>query len=507
VAGLIEEFREKNFKGLDEDKAFEVENLPMPDLRVSELRYRRLFEAAQDGILILNAKTGMIDDVNPFLIKMLAYSREEFVEKKLWEVGAFKDIEASQGAFEALQENEYIRYEDLPLKTKDGRLIQVEFVSNVYLVGDEKVIQCNIRDITARKRAESRAQTTNDELVALVNELQWRDRLMQLMNHMNELLQSCVTPAEAYQVITLSAGDLFPGHNGSLAIMSSMDQDLEVVARWGTEVIQESTFSLADCWALRRGQPHEVLGLQPGLMCHHFFQPPQHGYLCLPLTVQGKILGVLSLIDNNARGKGEHPPGLKQVAVTVCETIKLSLANLQLRDELRQQAIIDPLTGLFNRRYLDEALPRELDMAQRRQAPLGIAMLDLDGFKQFNDRLGHGAGDALLREFGDVMRDHLRKTDILCRYGGDEFVVIMPDSPLADTHGRVEQIRVLLKELPRLKYGEPELDMITLSAGMAFLPEHGTTGIELLRAADKAMYQAKQSGRDQVVIYKTGISQ
>src|SRR6185503_9758161 len=126
----------------------------MQKLINSELRYRRLFEAAQDGILILDAETGMIEDVNPYLIKMLGYSREEFVKKKLWEVGAFKDIEASQDAFEVLQANEYIRYEDLPLKTKDGRLIQVEFVSNVYRVGSEKVIQCNVRDITARKQAE-----------------------------------------------------------------------------------------------------------------------------------------------------------------------------------------------------------------------------------------------------------------------------------------------------------------------------------------------------------------
>lgn len=125
-----------------------------PSLINSELRYRRLFEAAQDGILILDAETGMINDVNPYLIKMLGYSRAEFVKKKLWQVGAFQDIEASKDAFEALQKNEYIRYADLPLKTKDGRLIQVEFVSNVYRVGDEQVIQCNIRNITARISAE-----------------------------------------------------------------------------------------------------------------------------------------------------------------------------------------------------------------------------------------------------------------------------------------------------------------------------------------------------------------
>ena len=124
-------------------------------LQNSELRYRRLFEAAQDGILILDAGTGLVEDVNPYLIIMLGYTRTEFIKKKLWEVGAFKDVEASKDAFEALQENEYIRYDDLPLKAKGGWLVPVEFVSNVYMVGNEKVIQCNIREITERKRADA----------------------------------------------------------------------------------------------------------------------------------------------------------------------------------------------------------------------------------------------------------------------------------------------------------------------------------------------------------------
>jgi PAS domain S-box-containing protein len=135
---------------------------PEPALRSSELRYRRLFEAAQDGILILDAETGLITDVNPYLVRMLGYTREEFVAKKLWEVGAFRDIEASRSCFQALQKDEFIRYDDLPLKTKDGRLVQVEFVSNLYLVGDEKVIQCNVRDISDRKRAEA-AQHAKEE--------------------------------------------------------------------------------------------------------------------------------------------------------------------------------------------------------------------------------------------------------------------------------------------------------------------------------------------------------
>ena len=468
----------------------------------SEARYRRLFETAKDGILILDGDTGRITDVNPFLQDMLGYTKAELMGKALWEIGPVKDIPASQDAMRELQRNEYIRYEDIPLETKAGERRQVEFVSNVYLVNGWRVIQCNIRDITERKHAEAQVLATNNELLALVNELRWRDRQMQLLNRMNELLQSCITRDEAYRVITLSAADLFPEQNGCLAILHARDQHLEVVARWGTEVFMESFFSLDDCWALRLGQIHEVIDTEAGLLCRHFKYPPQGGYLCLPLTVQGEMLGVLSLIDNTVQ-KGEHPPGLKQLAVTVGETIKLSLSNLKLRDELRRQAIHDPLTGLFNRRYLDETLPRELNRSQRRSTPLCIVMLDIDGFKQFNDSFGHGPGDSLLRDFGRILREHLRKSDISCRYGGDEFVLVLPDSSIADTQERVEQIRIFVKDL-QIRYGGQRVGMITLSAGIAQAPEHGTAESDLLRAADDAMYTAKQAGGDRIAVYQPG---
>jgi diguanylate cyclase (GGDEF)-like protein len=140
-------------------------------------------------------------------------------------------------------------------------------------------------------------------------------------------------------------------------------------------------------------------------------------------------------------------------------------------------------------------------MAQRRNAPLSVVMLDLDGFKQFNDSFGHGLGDSLLREFGRVLREHLRKSDISCRFGGDEFVLVLPDSPIADTQERLEQIRIFLKGLP-IHYGEQVFGMITLSAGIAQTPEHGTTASELLRASDEAMCAAKQAGRDHTTIYE-----
>jgi diguanylate cyclase (GGDEF)-like protein len=321
---------------------------------------------------------------------------------------------------------------------------------------------------------------------------------MHLLNHMHELLLSCMTLSEAYQVITLIAGDLFSGQTGYFAILQGTDQHLDVVARWGNDEIMQSTFSLDDCWGLRRGQLHEVVDPQTGLLCRHFLHSPQAGYLCLPLTVQGETLGVLFLMENSLQ-KVRHRLDLKQLAETVGETTKLSLSNLKLRDELRQQAIHDPLTDLYNRRYLEETLARDLHQVQRRNASLCVVMLDLDGFKQFNDSFGHGAGDLVLRGLGQVLRDHLRKSDISCRYGGDEFVLVLPDSSIADTLQRLEQIRLFLKEF-QIHYGEQMLRMVTLSAGIAQTPEHGMTAAGLLQAADKAMYAAKQAGGDRIVV-------
>jgi diguanylate cyclase (GGDEF)-like protein/PAS domain S-box-containing protein len=470
-------------------------------LEQSEARYRRLFETAKDGILILDGDTGRITDINPYLQDMLGYAKEELVGKALWEIGPVENIAASQKAMHHLQNTDYIRYEDLPLETKAGERKQVEFVSNVYMVNGWRVIQCNIRDITARKHAETLAHTASEELVAMVAELQWRDHEMQQLYRMNELLLSCVTLTEAYKVITLTAGEIFPGQNGCLAVSNSEHQQFAVVASWGAEAIIDSAFSVDDCWALRRGQLHEVPDAQTGVWCRHFIHAPQSGYLCLPLTVLGETFGVLFLMEGVGR-RGTHHLSQRQLALSVGETIKLSLSNLTLRDELRQQAIHDPLTGLFNRRYLDETLPRELYQAQRRKTPLSIVMLDIDGFKQCNDTFGHGTGDTVLSKVGLTLQENLRKSDISCRYGGDEFVLVLPDSSVADTQARLEEIRMSLKGL-KVRSGGKELGSINLSAGIAQTPEHGTTASELLRAADEAMYSAKQAGGDQIAIYQT----
>jgi len=467
-------------------------------LQESEVRYRRLFETAKDGILILDADSGRITDANPFLEVLLGYSHDELVGRALWEIGPFKDVAASRNAFRELQRNEYIRYEDLPLETKDHERRNVEFVSNVYLADGARVIQCNIRDITSRKQAEEITRHDNEELAGRVRELRRRDSNMQMLNRMTDLLQTCSTEEEVYKVVALMADELFPGMDGLFAILSSGER-LETVARWGTEPPEQAVFALEDCWAMRRGQPHEVLDPQGSLLCRHFVLRPDTGYLCVPLTVQGETLGVLCLIGPSTNG--ESPNSQKSLAVTVGEDIKLSLFNLRLREKLREQATRDPLTGLYNRRYLEESLERELYRTNREGSPLCLAMLDLDYLKKFNDTFGHEAGDRVLRELGRVLREKLRKSDISCRFGGEEFVLVLPGSSLADAQQRVEQIRLLVKGL-QVRHEDQILGRLTVSGGVAASPEHGSTAAELVRAADDALYAAKQAGRDRVVAYK-----
>ena len=172
-----------------------------------------------------------------------------------------------------------------------------------------------------------------------------------------------------------------------------------------------------------------------------------------------------------------------------------------LQAQLREQAIRDPLTGLYNRRYLEETLWRELDRAGREGHPLSILMVDVDHFKRLNDTYGHPAGDEVLRTLGRLLQHHARSSDIPCRYGGEEFVVVLPDMPLEAARMRAELVRQDFADL-RIAFGGAEL-VATLSIGVSSYPGHGNTADELIRAADLALYEAKQSGRNRVCYAKS----
>ena len=234
--------------------------------------------------------------------------------------------------------------------------------------------------------------------------------------------------------------------------------------------------------------------------CQHLKLPEKVTALCIPLVAQGETLGVLTLLDNIDHLDFNTPDGVpskQKLALALSESIALSLANIKLREALRSQSICDSLTGLYNRRYMEETLERELRRAERKQLHLGFVMMDLDHFKQFNDTFGHEAGDFLLKEFSIFVQSRIRKEDIFCRYGGEEFVLIFPETSLQDTVHRADQIRDSLQHLHLIQQGRP-LGAVTVSAGVSAYPDHGLVH-SLLQVADAALYWAKAEGRNRVM--------
>jgi diguanylate cyclase (GGDEF)-like protein/PAS domain S-box-containing protein len=362
------------------------------------------------------------------------------------------------------------------------------------------------QDITARKHAEERARQANEELARLVHELEEKSRQNTILSELRGFLVACSSGDEIGPMAARAMGQLFPESSGALLLLSPSKTDLESVARWGSypEETDENLFAPDACWGLRRGSWHVIDDVQTGLVCPHVKSMGQGGYGCLPLTARGDALGLLHVRMASARPAPREQQtlsGVRELAATVAEILSLSIWNMRLRETLANQAIKDPLTGLFNRTFMEDALQREIYRAGRKQAPIGVVMADVDHFKKFNDLHGHGAGDLVLMELANFFRWRMRKGDIVCRYGGEEFVLILPESTPEDAMQRAIQFKDAVKGL-RASYGGVELGPVTLSMGVSGFPVNGESPRELLRAADEALYTAKQAGRDRVVTAK-----
>ncbi len=328
----------------------------------------------------------------------------------------------------------------------------------------------------------------------MVNELTERSRRATLLAKMGELLQSCVTKDEVFSAALGFAPKIFPTRRGAVALLNAARNLAEVAGSWHDCQLPFAVFEPSSCWALRTGHPHLVVAGDTTAPCAHAVGV-KNSYICIPILAQGQALGILHFqATDEAPQLNDSESSLK---TTFAGQVGLSVANIRLREALRTQSIKDPLTGLYNRRYLEEMLEREIRRAVRSEQPLGILMLDLDHFKKFNDTYGHDAGDTVLREAAAFFSKSIRIEDIVCRFGGEEFVVILPTADLHASHARGEKIRSKLRELTVLHQGQ-SLGMITVSVGVAALPLHGTSPKELLEAADAALYCAKREGRDRV---------
>ena len=338
---------------------------------------------------------------------------------------------------------------------------------------------------------EQRLQAANAEMQRNGDALRARGDIIELLAGMSHRMQAARTDDELAQIVRVFVPRVLPDNDGALFAYNNSRNLLVPIAQWGEVAVDGDGFAPDQCWALRRGCSHGVETPGQDIVCGHV--GPDEPYHCEPLLAGGEVIGVLYL-----RGQVEAE-GLFRLAM-LTENIASALLNHGLQRSLREQTIRDPLTGLFNRRYMQETLALEIARASRSGEPLSLVMCDVDHFKRFNDEFGHDAGDAVLQAVANEMRDRFREGDVVCRYGGEEFTIIAPGTSAATLISRVELVRKAISDLSVRQNGRL-LGSTSMSFGIADWSQNmDREGAALIQAADAALYQAKRDGRNRAAI-------
>ncbi len=351
------------------------------------------------------------------------------------------------------------------------------------------------RDITTQKMIEIELQRVNQEMNENIAHLEKLNKSLMVINDMGEMLQRCFSDEDVFGVIKDFSEKFFVGCSGALYLIDKELHQLNAVMRFGEVSLQDS-FMKEDCWALRMSSQYLSDMRQSHLACKHFdfkTYEPAAG-LCVPLIFQDKFLGVYSLLLT-----AEEQVETRQLALIVANRAAATLANVRLVEKLRQQSLIDPLTGLSNRRHMTSVLTEKFSHSTECETHFAVVMIDLDNFKELNDSHGHQAGDVVLEKVGHFLSTRIRSTDTACRYGGDEFTLIMPGMSLKDVIARTKMLFSDMQHLSFVSDGQV-FYRVEASIGIACFPEHGQTYDQILQAADAALYKAKERGRNQVVV-------
>jgi diguanylate cyclase (GGDEF)-like protein/PAS domain S-box-containing protein len=415
------------------------------ELAASEARYRPLFETAKDGILILDAATGEIDDVNPFLMDMLGYSHGDFIGKKLWQIGPMKNIKESKSAFLELQRKEYVRYENLPLETRDGRLVEVEFVSNVYKINHSKVIQCNIRDITERRRAERAIRDARGYAESIVSTI--REPLLVLGTDLRVISAN----PSFYKMFRVTPEET----NGQFVYeLGNRQWDIPKLRELLEEILHKSSFF--DDFEVENEFP--VIGRRTMLLNAR------------------KILG-----------ETDRTEMILLAIEDITERRKMEKALQENKERFEYKSFHDGLTGLYNKYYFSEQMAR-LGKDLARSSPVSIILIDIDGLKLVNDTLGHKVGDDLLISAAKIISECFRQVDVVARIGGDEFCIILPG---VDHKAALAKKNRISKSLSEYNSGNPSIPL-NMSVGVAALQGiPGETIYDIYQRADENMYEYK----------------
>ncbi|NPV75713.1 MAG: PAS domain S-box protein [Anaerolineae bacterium] len=461
-------------------------------LRKSEAQYRLLADSIQD-VIGLHDLYGKTLYISPSFQKITGLPVQEVLNRNIYEFVAPSSTPGlSDEIREALLQGRDIIFE-WRIQHKDGSLLWIETLAHPLLEQDQQPAQwiSSSRDITERREAREALRSANLKLQETVEHLERRNQDSSLLIAMGDMLQSCLAQEEIYGVAEKYCRRLFPAFSGALYLLEGPAHMVRKVVSWG-DVESPVAFSTENCWALRRGRAHYYKN-HGDLICRHVDRSTTDCYLCIPLVALGETVGLFHL-NSLAGCTSDH---LYQLAVMVSERIALAIVNLRLRETLRDQSIRDPLTELYNRRYLLETMMRELSRANRRKTSIGVMMMDIDHFKIFNDSYGHDVGDHLLQSLGIYLLRNIRGEDVACRYGGEEFVLVLPDTNLKDLMRRANELREGISRLTVFHAGKT-LGGITVSIGVSAFPGHGRTMETLLKAADLALYRAKNEGRNRI---------
>jgi diguanylate cyclase (GGDEF)-like protein len=353
-----------------------------------------------------------------------------------------------------------------------------------------------IRDALRRRSFERQLSLANDHLEATIEALERRGTEASLLKATRDELHLCVTADEAQACTVRHLQELVPGSSGATLIINNSRSMLEIAAAWNDPSSLADGFSPDACCGLRAGHLRWRSPGHSAINCSHFIGNPPENYVCIPLTAQGETLGFVYLTFPTQEIADLARSRILQVNEMV-ELAAMTIAGLNLRAKLENQSIRDGLTHLFNRHFMAIALEREVHRALRSTTPLAVLMLDVDHFKAFNDVFGHEAGDAVLREVADCFRQSVRSEDVVCRYGGEEFIIILPETDEETAIQRAEVIRDAISKL-RVQFKGQTLRQISLSIGIAMYPSPARDSTDLVRLADRALYDAKHAGRDRV---------
>jgi diguanylate cyclase (GGDEF)-like protein/PAS domain S-box-containing protein len=481
---------------------------PVP-VSISEQSMLLVLDSSPDGIVAVDA-AGRIVYANRAAEAMFGWSVGELVglsvERLIPAAFADRHVELRHEFLAAHRARPMGLGLDLTALHRDGRELAVEIGLVTVETSDGPLVFATVVDISARAALASKLDQANEELRRHVVDLERRRQEMALLAQLGERLDRCQTMAEAYAVMTEGATTLFGADAGALYEPVGPGDRLQAVVTWGDPPPVTQAFASSECRALVRGRTHVVGDAGGRLRCAHVTEQVGTGLVCVPVATRGEDLSVLHVqVRRRVRGvrPGAQLAARRRLTQMLAERIALTLANLRLRAALREQSIRDELTGLFNRRYMEETLDRELRRARREGYGLGVIMADLDHFKSYNDARGHAAGDVVLRTMGSFLGAAVRGGDVACRFGGEEFVIILPRAGLEDTRRRAESLREQLRAL-HLDTLTPPLQAVTMSFGVAACPDHGMSRDRLMAAADEALYLAKAAGRDRVVVASVG---